>query len=106
MQLVLIIGLFVIAAIGYVVSRFTLSRIAVKKLWVALMLVLFIGTIGIMLIVHFNTNLLGTFKEMTELYIAYFAVILLLAVGLINIWIFKGPIWRVLTGKSIDHNLK
>ncbi len=106
MQLVLIIGLFAIIAIGYIVSLFALSKTAVRKLWMTFMLAIFAVAIATVLIIHFNTDLLGTFKDMTELYFAYFVIILLLAISLINIWIYKGAIWKVLRGKPLDKDLK
>lgn len=106
MQLVLIIGLFVIAIVGYSISYFALSKTAVRKLWMSFFLVVFAVTTTTIFIVHFNTDLLGTFKDMTELYFAYFLIILLLALSLINIWIYKKAIWNVLRGKAINNDLK
>lgn len=101
MELVLIGGLFGITVVAYIVSFFMLSKESIRKLWMALFLIVFIVAIGTLLLIHFNTDLLGTLKDMTEIYFAYFVITFLLILGLINIWVFKSIIWRVLRGKSL-----
>ncbi|UNM97282.1 hypothetical protein MMG00_05370 [Ignatzschineria rhizosphaerae] len=101
MELVLIGGLFGITVVAYIVSFFMLSKESIRKLWMALFLIVFIIAIGTLLLIHFNTDLLGTLKDMTEIYFAYFVITFLLILGVINIWVFKSIIWRVLRGKSL-----
>lgn len=101
MELVLIGGLFGITVVAYIVSFFMLSKESIRKLWMALFLIVFIVAIGTLILIHFNTDLLGTLKDMTEIYFAYFVITFLLILGLINIWVFKSIIWRVLRGKSL-----
>lgn len=102
MELVLIGGLFGIVVIAYIVSFFMLSKESIRKLWMSLFLIVFAVAIGTLLVVHFNTDLLGTLKDMSEIYFAYFVITFLLILGLINIWIFKAVIWRVLRGKDLN----
>jgi|SRR5699024_7568006 len=102
MELVLIGGLFGIAVIAYIVSFFMLSKESIRKLWMSLFLIVFAVAIGTLLVVHFNTDLLGTLKDMSEIYFAYFVITFLLILGLINIWVFKAVIWRVLRGKDLN----
>ncbi len=101
MELVLIGGLFGITVIAYIVSLFMLSKENIRKLWMSLFLVVFAVAVGTLLVVHFNTDLLGTLKDMSEIYFAYFVITFLLILGLINIWVFKTVIWRVLRGKDL-----
>lgn len=101
MELVLIGGLFGITVVAYIVSLFMLSKESIRKLWMTLFLIVFIVAIGTLLLIHFNTDLLGTLKDMTEIYFAYFVITFLLILGVINIWVFKSIIWRVLRGKSL-----
>lgn len=101
MELVLISGLFIITIIAYIVSFFMLSKERIRKLWMSLFLIVFIIAIATLLTIHFNTDLLGTLKDMSEIYFAYFVITFLLILGLINIWVFKSIIWRVLRGKSL-----
>lgn len=102
MELVLIGGLFGIVVIAYIVSFFMLSKESIRKLWMSLFLIVFAVAIGTLLVVHFNTDLLGTLKDMSEIYFAYFVITFLLILGLINIWVFKAVIWRVLRGKNLN----
>ncbi|HIW06433.1 MAG TPA: hypothetical protein H9889_03790 [Candidatus Ignatzschineria merdigallinarum] len=102
MELVLIGGLFGIVVIAYIVSFFMLSKESIRKLWMSLFLIVFAVAIGTLLVVHFNTDLLGTLKDMSEIYFAYFVITFLLILGLINIWVFKAVIWRVLRGKDLN----
>ena len=101
MELVLIGGLFGVAVVAYIVSFFMLSKESIRKLWMSLFLIVFALAVGILLTIHFNTDLLGTLKDMSEIYFAYFVITFLLILGLINIWVFKAIIWRVLRGKSL-----
>ena len=98
----LIVGLFGSVVIAYIVSFFMLSKESIRKLWMSLFLIMFAVAIGTLLVVHFNTDLLGTLKDMSEIYFAYFVITFLLILGLINIWIFKAVIWRVLRGKDLN----
>lgn len=102
MELVLIGGLFGITVIAYIVSFFMLSKESIRKLWMSLFLIVFLIAIGTLLTIHFNSNLLGSLKEMSEIYFAYFVITFLLILGLINIWVFKAIIWRVLRSKSLS----
>lgn len=102
MELVLIIGLLVIAFIGYIASLFLLTKDGVRKLWMSLMLLTFIVAIITLLVVHLNSGVLATIKDMAQLYFAYFVIIVLLVVGIINIWVFKSVIWKILTKKSLS----
>lgn len=101
MELILISGLFGITIIAYIVSFFMLSKESIRKLWMSLFLIVFVVAVGTLLIIHFNTDLLGTLKDMSEIYFAYFVITFLLILGVINIWVFKAIIWRVLRGKSL-----
>ena len=104
MELILISGLFGVTVIAYIVSFFILSKESIRKLWMSLFLIVFTVAVGTLLILHFNTNLLGTLKDMSEIYFAYFVITFLLILGVINIWVFKSVIWRVLRGKSLSFN--
>ena len=101
MELVLISGFFVVAVIGYIASLFLLSKESVRKLWMSLFLVLFLISIITMAVIHFNSSLLASMKDMSELYTMYFVITFMLILGVINIWIFKSVIWRVLRGKDL-----
>lgn len=101
MELILISTVSGIAIVGYIISLFVLSKEAVRKLWLAIFLILFAISFGTLFFINFKSNLLGSLKEMSEIYFAFFAVTFLLIAGLINIWIFKGIIFRVFCGKSL-----
>lgn len=101
MELVLIAGLLAIAIAGYIASLFFLSKEGVRKLWMSLMLVAFFITIGTLLVAHLNTGVLATIKDMAQLYFAYLVIIILLVIGLINLWVFKSIIWKILRGKEL-----
>ncbi len=102
MELILIAGLLVIAFIGYIASLFLLSKDGVRKLWMSLMLFTFIVALVTLLVVHLNSGVLATIKDMAQLYFAYFVIIVLLVVGVINLWVFKSIIWKILTKKPIS----
>ena len=101
MELILISAISGIAVVGYIISLFVLSKEAVRKLWLALFLVLFVISFGTLFFLNFKSNLLGSLKEMSEIYFAFFTVTFLLIIGVINLWIFKGIIFRVFRGKSL-----
>ncbi len=103
MELLIVIGFFAVAVIGYIISFFLLSRENLRKLWMSLLLIAFVIMFVSLILVHFeSTGFLADAKEMSEFYFVYFMIVSLVVIGLINIWAFKKVIWRVLTGKPLD----
>ena len=52
---------------------------------------------------HFDkSGLLADATEMSELYFIYSMVALLPAIAVINLWVFRSVIWKVLRGQDIS----
>ncbi|GGZ93779.1 hypothetical protein DC083_07485 [Ignatzschineria ureiclastica] len=103
MELLIVVGFFAIAVIGYIVSLFFLSKEGVKKLWMSLLLIAFVIMLVSLIVIRFDTSgFLADPKLMSEFYFAYFVIVALIVLGIVNIWAFKKVIWRVLTGKPLN----
>ncbi|MDM1544590.1 hypothetical protein HX037_01635 [Ignatzschineria indica] len=98
---IVLIGLLALLIICYIVSLFLLTKEGVKKLWMSLFLLVYVVAVIALIMLHFKTGLLADIKDMSELYFAYSVITILLLLGLINIWVFKGVIIRVFRGKDL-----
>lgn len=91
-----------IAIIGYIVSMIFLKQTQVRRLWLILFVLIIISTCLGISFMHFDKDgLLANAKEMSELYFIYSMVALLPAITLINLWMFRSVVWKVICGKEI-----
>lgn len=92
-----------LAIIGYIASMIFLKKTQVRRLWLILFILIIISTCLGVSFMHFDKDgLLANATEMSELYFIYSMVALLPAIALINLWMFRSVICKVLRGKDLD----
>lgn len=96
-----------LAIIGYIASMIFLKKTQVRRLWLILFIFIIISTCLGVSFMHFDKDgLLADAKEMSELYFIYSMIALLPAIALINLWVFRSVVWRVLRGQEIGEHAK
>lgn len=92
-----------LAIISYIASMIFLKKTQVRRLWLILFIFIIISTCLGVSFMHFDkSGLLADATEMSELYFIYSMVALLPVIAVINFWVFRSVIWKVLSGQDIS----
>lgn len=98
MEFILVAG----AIVFYVLSAIFLKQEQVRKLWLSIFLLTNVVTFGIIVFMHFGQeDFMANAKTMWQLYLIYFNIAVMLAVAVINCWMFRSVVWKVLRGKPV-----
>lgn len=91
-----------IAIVCYILSMIFFKKAQVRRLWLFVFILTIIATFVSIAVMRFDKDgLLANATEMSELYFIYATVALLPAITLINLWMFRKVIWKVLRGQDI-----
>ena len=92
MELYLIIALFFI----YLITAFTGSKILVKKIWTTAFIAAFLIACTALLFLRVTRqDVMLSADTFNWYYVLYIAGSLALVLGLINLWIYRLPLWHL-----------
>ncbi|MBQ9235030.1 MAG: hypothetical protein IJ184_01005 [Alphaproteobacteria bacterium] len=100
-ELYLIIAFFII----YLITAFTLSGTHVKKIWTLAFILSFALTAGAIFMIRGNTqNVMLTTNEFNWYYFVYLFGMISIALGLLNLWIYRRPLWHTVFSRADSLN--
>lgn len=98
MELIMVAG----AIIFYIITALLMKKAQVRKLWLSIFLLTIVVTLGSIVFLRFGSDdFMANAKTMWQLYFLYFSVAILIAVAIINFWMFRSVIWKVMREKDI-----
>ncbi|GAA5097685.1 hypothetical protein [Wohlfahrtiimonas larvae] len=98
MELVMVVG----AVIFYILTALFMKKEQVRKLWLSILILTIVVAFGAIIFLRFGADdFMANAKTMWQLYFLYFAVAVLLAVAIINFWMFRAVIWKVMRGQDV-----
>ncbi len=98
MELVMVVG----AIVFYILTALFMKKEQVRKLWLSILMLTVIVAFGAIMFLRFGADdFMANAKTMWQLYFLYFAVAVLIAVSIINFWMFRSVIWKVMRGKDV-----
>ena len=99
MELYLIIALFFI----YVITAFTGSEILVKKIWTTAFIAAFLSACAALLFLRVTKqDVMLSADTFNWYYVLYIAGSLALVLGLINLWMYRLPLWHLFSAASSE----
>jgi len=94
MELYLFIALFLF----YILTAFIANKVLVRKLWLAAFLIAFVVTAVAVSFLHFdNQQVMMNAVELSWYYLLYLFASLMIVLGIINLWMFRKPLWNLFT---------
>ena len=97
MELYLFVALFLI----YLLTSFMSDKAVMQKIWLAAFLLCFVITaIAVSFLRLTSQEVMMNATELSWYYILYLFASLMVVLGLINIWMFRKPIFRILLTKT------
>ncbi len=98
-ELYLITAFFII----YLITAFALNRTSVKKIWTLAFMLSFILTAGAIFMIRGHTqNVMLTTNEFNWYYFVYLFGMITIALGLLNLWIYRTSLWQIIFDKNKD----
>ena len=103
MELYLIIALFFI----YIITSFTGAEILVKKIWTTAFITAFLAaSIALLFLRITKQDVMLSADTFNWYYVLYIAGSLALVLGLINLWMYRVPLWHLFSTNSSDSDTK
>ena len=93
--------LFLSFVVIYLISSFFISKQALHKIWTLAFILSFIATsIAIAFLRMNNQDVMMNADQLNWYYILYLFGSMSVVLGVINLWMYRGPLWRNLFGKG------
>lgn len=99
MELYLFFALFLM----YVLTAFMVKKNVLHKIWTMAFIVAFAVTaISISFIRVSGQDVMMSANELNWYYLLYLFGSLSVVLGIINLWMYRGPVWRTIVGTDAD----
>ncbi len=97
MEFYLFISLFLI----YILTSLMADKVIIRKVWLAAFMISFIVTAAAVSFLRFtNQEVMMNAAELGWYYILYLFASLMVVLGVINLWMFRKQIWKILFAKT------
>lgn len=98
MELVMVVG----AIVFYILTALLMKKEQVRKLWLSIFILTIVAALVSIVFLRFGSDdFMANAKTMWQLYFLYFTVAVLIAVSIINFWMFRSVIWKVMREKDV-----
>jgi len=97
------IYLFAAMALVYVVTSLVVRKSTMQKLWLIAFIAAFAVTAAALSFLRFtNQDVMMNAAELSWYYILYLFASIMVVLGVINLWMFRRPLWDVLFRRDDD----
>jgi len=87
----------------YIVTAVALNKNLLRKIWLAAFVIAFAVTVTALSFLRFgNQEVMMNAVELSWYYILYLFASIMSILGVINLWLFRHPLWDALFGKSYE----
>ena len=95
------IYLLVPLVLVYILTVFMIRKHSRQRLWLAAFMIAFVVTgIALSFLRFTNQDIMMNAAELSWYYILYLFASIMIALGIINLWVFRHSIWEILFGNS------
>lgn len=97
------IYLLITLVLVYILTIFLIKKHSRQRLWLAAFIIAFIITgIALSFLRFTNQDIMMNAAELSWYYILYLFASIMVALGIINLWVFRHSIWNVLFSNKDD----
>lgn len=97
--------LYLLAAmvLVYIVTSLVVKKSTLQKLWLIAFVIAFVVTAVALSFLRFtNQNVMMNAAELSWYYILYLFASIMVVLGIINLWLFRRPLWGILFHQNSD----
>lgn len=99
------IYLFAAMVLVYIVTSLVVQKSTMQKLWLLAFIAAFAVTAVALSFLHFtNQDVMMNAAELSWYYILYLFASIMVVLGVINLWMFRRPLWDILSGRDDDND--
>lgn len=99
------IYLLITLVLVYILTIFLIKKHSRQRLWLAAFIIAFIITgIALSFLRFTNQDIMMNAAELSWYYILYLFASIMVALGIINLWVFRDSIWNVLFSNKDDES--
>nr|QIM10635.1 hypothetical protein PlAlph_5270 [uncultured Alphaproteobacteria bacterium] len=89
----------------YIVTSLVVKKSTLQRLWLVAFVVAFAVTAVALSFLRFtNQNVMMNAAELSWYYILYLFASIMVVLGIINLWLFRRPLWDVLFNRDTDND--
>lgn len=99
------IYLFAAMVLVYIITSLVVQKSTMQKLWLLAFIAAFAVTAVALSFLRFtNQDVMMNAAELGWYYILYLFASIMVVLGIINLWMFRRPLWNILAGRDDDND--